>query len=94
MTETIHHTTIAVPLYLYDPEGDTVSQVDPTTAPHDCDMPGCPGPVNQRKLEAFPELLAACIYAIGCIDGEIRDYRDELPKKLRAAIAKAGPQAQ
>ena len=59
MTETIHHTTIPVPIYLYGPEGNTVSQVDPTTAPHECNMPGCPGPENKRKLEAFDGLLAA-----------------------------------
>ena len=27
------------------------------TAPHDCDVPGCPGPLNQRKLEVFEGLL-------------------------------------
>ena len=32
--------------------------VDPTTAPHDCMMPDCPGPVNKRKLEAFDDMLA------------------------------------
>ena len=30
------------------------------TAPHDCHVPGCPGPENKRKLATFPELLAAC----------------------------------
>ena len=30
------------------------------TAPHDCDVPGCLGPVNKRKLDLFAELLAAC----------------------------------
>lgn len=29
------------------------------TAPHDCDVPGCPGPVNKRKLEALEELVKA-----------------------------------
>ena len=24
-----------------------------------CHLPGCPGPVNKRKLEAFDDLLAA-----------------------------------
>ena len=28
-------------------------------SPHACEVPGCPGPVNKRKLEAFEELLAA-----------------------------------
>lgn len=28
-------------------------------APHDCDRPGCPGPENKRKLEAFDELVPA-----------------------------------
>jgi hypothetical protein len=27
------------------------------TAPHECDMPDCPGNANRRKLEAFDELL-------------------------------------
>ncbi len=30
-----------------------------------------------------------CLYAIGCIDGTIRDYADKLPKLLRAALAGA-----
>ena len=28
-------------------------------SPHNCDAPGCPGPENKRKLEAFDDLLAA-----------------------------------
>ncbi len=31
----------------------------------------------------------ACLYAIGCIDGTIRDYADKLPKLLRSALAGA-----
>lgn len=29
------------------------------TAPHECDVPDCPGNINRRKLEAFPDLLEA-----------------------------------
>ncbi len=29
------------------------------TAPHECSVPGCPGPENKRKLEAFDSVLAA-----------------------------------
>ena len=29
------------------------------TAPHDCSVPGCPGPENKRRLEAFEELVVA-----------------------------------
>ena len=43
-----------------------------------------------EKLEAEKkELLEACKYAMGCIDGDIRDYKDNLPKLLRNAIKKA-----
>ncbi len=27
-------------------------------APHECSVPGCPGPENKQRLEAHPELLA------------------------------------
>lgn len=30
------------------------------TAPHECGDPQCPGNINRRKLEAYPDLLAAC----------------------------------
>jgi len=29
------------------------------TAPHECDIPGCPGVENKRKLDAFDDLLAS-----------------------------------
>ena len=66
-------------LYLFDgtdefPKLQGTTSVDTATAPHECDMPGCPGPVNKRKLEAFDELLAA--HEIYC-------------QQARAAIAKA-----
>ena len=54
------------------------------TAPHDCDVPGCPGPVNKRKLEAFEQLLAAAL--------EVHAYDTNDPKAVEqahAAIAKA-----
>lgn len=43
---------------------------------------------NQLK-SINTELLEACRFAIGCFDNDIRDYADNLPKKLRAAIAHA-----
>ena len=38
-------------------------------SPHDCDVPGCPGPENKRKLEAFPDLLAA-LQARGLLEAD------------------------
>ena len=43
--------------------------------PHECDLPGCPGPVNKRKLEAFDELLAA-------LDGLLATEANELGSAL------------
>ena len=37
------------------------------TAPHDCDVPGCPGPLNQRKLERYQELMAALEAALATL---------------------------
>lgn len=28
------------------------------TAPHECDDPKCPGNINRRKLELYPEMMA------------------------------------
>lgn len=88
MTGPIHHTTIPVPLYLYDPEGNTVSQVDPTATPHECNMQGCPGPVNKRRLEALPDLLAAAQAALALIVNHFGDSGDN-QDLLRTAIRKA-----
>ena len=80
--------------------------IDPTTAPHDCMMPGCPGPVNKRKLEAFEELLAALeglhkeMTAVPAkawlhLDAEVGEAIDRALETAWAAIAKAtGPQAR
>ena len=92
MTQPIYHTTIPLPLYLYDADGNTISQVDPATAHHSCNMPGCPGPENKRKLDAFDGLLVALreIANTPCDHGPGYCARDI----ARAAIAKASPQAQ
>lgn len=44
---------------------------------------------NARLIAAAPELLGACLFALGCIDGTERDYKDTLPRILKNAIAKA-----
>ena len=57
----IRHSLHPIPLYRWsDQNGLIAPAVDPITAPHDCMMPGCPGPANKRKLETFDDLLAAC----------------------------------
>ena len=73
--------------------------------PHECDLPGCPGPENKRKLEAFEELLARVQgwmqrgHMKGCYHADFTDFPDARfcqagCKRLRAAIAKAtSPQA-
>ena len=46
-----------------------------------------------RLREALEVALKTIDYAVGCIEGTIRDYKDELPKKLyeaREALAKEG----
>ena len=64
------------------------------TAPHDCDVPGCPGPLNQRKLEVFPDLLAA-LAAISDAWSNKRslswqpDGHHQLLEQARAAITNA-----
>ena len=44
--------------------------------PHDCDIPNCPGPVNKRKLEAFDDLLAACLAVTNLLQATIVKYVD------------------
>jgi len=46
-----------------------------------------------RLREALEVALKTIDYAVGCIEGTIRDYKDELPKKVyeaREALAKGG----
>jgi len=47
------------------------------TAPHDCDIPGCPGRENKRKLELFDDLLDACKLLVDAIEN---------PDHMRAVI--------
>ena len=37
-----------------------------------------------KQLDQYREAVE---YALGCIDGTIRDYNDELPKKLRVCLS-------
>lgn len=68
-------------------------------APHACDEPDCPGPVNKRKLEAFDQLLAACeailsgvsldVYRVAAADMGRMAPAEAAFALLRAAIARA-----
>ena len=68
-------------------------QVAPT-APHVCEVLGCPGPVNKRKLEAVDEMLAALKVLV--LTPHIRYCLEAIDpmalKQARAAIAKAQDQ--
>ena len=64
------------------------------TAPHDCDMPGCPGPLNKRKLEAFDNLLAALQGWLAVVDEQGQGnccgcHYEQETMRARAAVAKA-----
>ena len=64
------------------------------TAPHDCDVPGCPGPVNKRKLETFDELLAALQWVLNHYTEYLRSVGADPNQAAnvvaaRSAIAKA-----
>lgn len=66
----------------------------PSTIPHDCDIPDCPGAINKRKLEAFDGLLHACKYMLQFLDeyDVDRKLHPSLRQNLEGAIAKAeGP---
>lgn len=64
-------------------------------APHECDIEGCPGRENKRKLDAFDGLLGACKGlvkgAVLCLDGRANYHglsKRQIDKALDA-IAKA-----
>ena len=61
MTSKIRHSPDPMPMPCWVDGSNSLNApaVNPTTAPHDCMMPNCPGPENKRKLEVFEELLAA-----------------------------------
>ena len=98
----IRHSLTPIPLYRWSDQDDPVAPaVHPTTAPHDCMMPGCPGPVNKRKLETFDELLSILQRAAPYIKTVSRNdtggYSDNNPtlyEDILAAIANAIPQAR
>ena len=62
------------------------------TAPHECDIPDCPGSVNKRRLEAFDNLLLRLADAetpdalVEALDQEVM-LRPGLVAKLEAAEA-------
>lgn len=66
-------------------------------SPHSCEVLGCPGPENKRKLEAFNELLERVMESKGWLESSLSAFnpltaRDNVTKAreiLRAAIAKA-----
>ena len=67
------------------------------TAPHDCDILGCPGAENKRKLETFGELLKVAKALLGHADlahngcqrrGDC-SYLATFRPEVMAAIAKA-----
>ena len=100
MSSNIRHSTRPVPMPCWldgskNLDGPTMAttSVDPTTAPHDCMVPGCPGPENKRKLEAFDDLRAALEELL---EWEISMAGLGHPRldKARAAIAKASPQTK
>ena len=65
--------------------------------PHNCMLPGCPGPENKRKLEAFEELLAACKLALRFSMGdnlrqhEVANYADQLAEAIAKATSPQTP---
>ena len=62
------------------------------TAPHECDIPGCPGSANKRKLHSFYNLLlrlkdAETPYSLGEALDHVVMLRPGLVAKLEAAEA-------
>ena len=102
MPSNIRHSPEPMPMPCWFDGSDNLDGpfVDPTTAPHDCMMPGCPGPENKRRLEAFEELLARCKECATLLEDWAVILGKEYPslnigtligsaKRTRAAIAKA-----
>ena len=106
MPSKIRHSLRPLPMYCWYDGGKGILDgpaVDPTTAPHDCMMLGCPGPENKRKLEAFDDLLAALNrvqrlfdealpkfdWGASALDANAIQLLNEVPGEVRAAIAKA-----
>ena len=71
-------------------------------SPHNCNVRGCPGPVNKRNLEAFEELLAALedllvFFKSGNnvpVERAIIHADSVWVTKARAAIERASPQVR
>ena len=98
MTSNIRHSTNPILMHCWLLDGSNSLNgptVDPATAPHDCMMPGCPGPENKRKLEAFEELLIllqrSMSYLKVCGENDINGYSEYDPclyEEVGAALAK------
>ena len=53
------------------------------TAPHDCDIPGCPGRENKRKLEAAEDLCVEAKQAVSVLRAE---YMNNAANDLESAV--------
>lgn len=51
-------------------------------APHECDVPNCPGDLNRRKLEMFAKIMPACEHLLQCIEGTETEYLNNTPFAL------------
>ena len=99
MPSNIRHSHDPIPIFCWFDGGKSLDAptVDPTTAPHDCMVLGCPGPVNKRKLEVFPDLLAALQVMVLTphIVNHLKGWNPKVLEQIQAAIDKAtSPQAR
>ena len=65
--------------------------------PHECDIAGCPGPVNLRICNSHADLLAAAEAALQRLEARMNyngERHEDVAGPLRAAIAKAKPQGE
>lgn len=70
--------------------GDYLLLLRADHAPHICEDRHCPGDINRRKLESWPDLLAACEAALAeFVLGDCRTNVWPIREMARAAIAKA-----
>lgn len=54
------------------------------TAPHECGDPDCPGNINRKKLEAYPDLLEACKLAKKLTDAVVEQFSGDNIEVLMA----------
>ncbi|MDE2233778.1 MAG: hypothetical protein KGJ90_06790 [Patescibacteria group bacterium] len=67
--------------------GNTILICSASEAPHECDIPGCPGDLNRRKLELFNEMAETLWFAYARAL-QARDQDSELINKLCSVIEK------